>query len=132
MGMYAEEDKDQSWDEENDDPRPIAEFAQGENDHHHKGGDSPEAVDDHLPFPIGIEAKSRSELRNFFAYFKFADLPPTHRHARLRERERQEHANGIQWNKRGRFSIEDDDQQRSETGQRQNTPGKHQTTAAIG
>ena len=50
-----------------------------------------------LIMPAPVVYQDRARLPDLFARLQMAGLPPAARHAGLRKGERQEHADGIQW-----------------------------------
>src|SRR5574337_1902615 len=130
--MDGEEYHDHRWHKKDDDPRPVAELGDGEDQHHDRRTERAESVDPHLERPTWIMAERRAALLYLLARREVADLPPATGHAGLRKREGKEHPNGVQWDEGGHAGLEQYDQERGNEGEDHDTTREDETTTSVG
>ena len=127
----AVEDEHQGWHQEHDDPRAITELGNGKDDHHDERHHGADGVYNLFGAPVFVEAHDRTVNFNLLAWLHLAHAAPTHDHTRLRQRKRQEDADGIEGNQPGRLGLKDDNQARGHQRQRDDAPGEDQPPPAV-
>ena len=111
MVVDAQEDEDQHRDEDEDEPCPRGELGDGEDQHDDERHARADAADDHVQPPFGIVPQNHIACFNGLAFVEMADAPGVDDHARLRQGEAEEHADGIERDEGGGDGPHDDDQQ---------------------
>ena len=122
----AEEEHDQTRDEQHDKPRALREFRHGENDHDDAGDERAKTTQRHLGPPMRIMMEYRGLGFDHLPGFHVSCFPDAHDHTRLRHREAQEYADGVQGDQRGGFGPEEHDQDRCQDAEQHDTPRKDQ------
>ena len=110
MAVDGAQDGDERRHQDQYDPRAVAELSGGEDQRHDRRQDGAEAVEDHLALPPRFVLKRRADLLDLASRFQVADLPPTARHAGLRQGKGEEHADGVQRDQQRHAGLENDDQ----------------------
>ena len=91
-----------------DHPRAGGELGDGEDEHDDKRHDRPGATDEHVLAPVGVILQVGFQPLERLARLQAADLAKTNDHARLRQGEAEEDADGVKRDEGGRAGAHDD------------------------